>query len=158
MVGEVLLPDDRAVRRSFRVRVLRLSVIFVLAIMSGFSLILLIVGSLATGATRHQVYTGFRSRLGGRIAMGFVSVTIKTPRILRWRFLVCFEVLRDCLHAADPLVIGDGQHDRPMHRSLHPQISLHRGLGITHCLRLAQYRFACCLLDPGNLRTSSTKA
>jgi len=41
--------------------------------MGGFSLILLIVGSLATGATRHQVYTGFRSRLGGRIATGFVS-------------------------------------------------------------------------------------
>jgi hypothetical protein len=41
--------------------------------MGSFSLILLIVGSLATGATRHQVYTGFRSRLGGRIATGFVS-------------------------------------------------------------------------------------
>ena len=45
--------------------------------MAGFSLILLIVGSLATGATRHQVYTGFRSRLGGRIAMSFVSKTIE---------------------------------------------------------------------------------
>jgi hypothetical protein len=56
-----------------RIRILRLAVIFVLAIMGGFSLILLIVGSLATGATRHQVYTGFRSRLGGRIATGFVS-------------------------------------------------------------------------------------
>lgn len=43
-----------------------------MAIMGGFSLILLIVGSLATGATRHHVYTGFRSRLGGRIATGFV--------------------------------------------------------------------------------------
>ena len=52
---------------------MRLAVIFILAIMSGFSLILLIVGSLATGATRHQVYTGFRSRMGGRIATGFVS-------------------------------------------------------------------------------------
>jgi hypothetical protein len=43
-------------------------------------MILLIVGSLATGATRHQVYTGFRSRLGGRIATGFVSfhITKKT--------------------------------------------------------------------------------
>jgi len=46
--------------------------------MGGFSMILLIVGSLATGATRHQVYTGFRSRLGGRIATGFVSFHIKT--------------------------------------------------------------------------------
>lgn len=40
--------------------------------MGGLSLILLIVGSLSTGATRYQVYTGFRSRLGGRIAMCFV--------------------------------------------------------------------------------------
>jgi hypothetical protein len=58
------------------IRILRLAVIFVLAIMGGFSLILLIVGSLATGATRHQVYTGFRSRLGGRIATGFFSVIV----------------------------------------------------------------------------------
>lgn len=62
------------IHRSFlRIRFLRMAVIFILAIMTGFSLILLIVGSLATGATRHQVYTGFRSRLGGRIAMSFVS-------------------------------------------------------------------------------------
>jgi hypothetical protein len=46
--------------------------------MGGVSLILLIVGSLATGATRHQVYSGFRSRLGGRISMGFVSVEIRS--------------------------------------------------------------------------------
>ncbi len=59
-----------------RIRILRLVLIFILAIMAGFSLILLIVGSLATGATRHHVYTGFRSRLGGRIATGFVNIEI----------------------------------------------------------------------------------
>jgi len=58
------------------IRILRLSVIFVSAIMGGFCLILLIVGSLATGATRHQIYTGFRSRLGGRIATGFFSIVV----------------------------------------------------------------------------------
>jgi hypothetical protein len=47
-------------------------VIFIPAIMGGLALILLIVGSLATGATRHRIYTGFRSRLGGRISTGFV--------------------------------------------------------------------------------------
>jgi hypothetical protein len=57
-----------------RIRVVRLAVIFIPAIMGGFALILLIIGSLATGATRHQVYTGFRSRLGGRIATGFVKI------------------------------------------------------------------------------------
>jgi hypothetical protein len=48
--------------------------------MGSFSLILLIVGSLATGATRHQIYTGFRSRLGGRIATGFVSFQQKMTK------------------------------------------------------------------------------
>ena len=84
MVGETFHREDQTSCRCFRVRVLRMGVIFVLAIMSGFSLILLIVGSLATGATRHQVYTGFRSRLGGRIAMGFVSVNTKSRLISRW--------------------------------------------------------------------------
>ncbi len=57
-----------------RIRILRLAVIFIPAIMGAFAIILLIVGSLATGATRHQIYTGFRSRLGGRIATGFVRI------------------------------------------------------------------------------------
>ena len=43
-------------------------------------MILLVVGSLATGATRHQVYSGFRSRLGGRIATGFVSFRVRTRK------------------------------------------------------------------------------
>ncbi|CAF1252884.1 unnamed protein product, partial [Adineta ricciae] len=68
-------------------RILRLSTIFVLAIMGGFSVILLIVGSLATGATRHQIYTGFRSRLGGRIATGFFSIIVYSL-LLIWLFAV----------------------------------------------------------------------
>ncbi|UJR35529.1 hypothetical protein I4U23_028283 [Adineta vaga] len=66
-------------------RILRLAVIFVLAIMGGFSIILLIIGLLATGATRHQVYTGFRSRLGGRIATGFFSIIVYSL-LLIWLF------------------------------------------------------------------------
>jgi len=58
------------------VRVVRLTVIFVPAIMGGLSLILLIVGSLATGSTRYRVYTGFRSRLGGRVAIGFFILVV----------------------------------------------------------------------------------
>lgn len=44
--------------------------------MGSLSVILLVVGCLATGATRSQVYTGFRSRLGGRISTGFFSVVV----------------------------------------------------------------------------------
>ena len=58
-----------------------MSLAFILAIMGGFSLILLIVGSLTTGATHHRIYTGFRSRLGGRIATGFVSFNKKKKRM-----------------------------------------------------------------------------
>ena len=56
---------------------MRLAIIFIFAIMGSFSLILLIIGSLATGATRHRVYSGFRSRLGGRIATGLVNMEKK---------------------------------------------------------------------------------
>lgn len=58
------------------IHLLRHATIFILGIMGGLSLILLIVGSLSTGATRYQVYTGFRSRLGGRIAMCFFSIIV----------------------------------------------------------------------------------
>ncbi|CAF0848258.1 unnamed protein product [Adineta ricciae] len=74
------------------IRILRLSVIFVMAIMGGFSLILLIVGSLATGATRHQVYTGFRSRLGGRIVTGFFTF-IAYLMLLTWLIVMITTVI-----------------------------------------------------------------
>lgn len=67
------------------IRIFGLAIIFVLATMGGFSLILLIVGFLATGATRDQVYTGFRSRLGGRIATGFFSIIVYGS-LLIWLF------------------------------------------------------------------------
>ena len=41
--------------------------------MGSLGLVLLVAGVLATGATRHHVYTGFRSRLTGRISTGFVN-------------------------------------------------------------------------------------
>ncbi|CAF3921497.1 unnamed protein product [Rotaria sp. Silwood1] len=67
------------------IRILRLAIVFVLAIIGSFSLILFIVGSLATSATRHHIYTGFRSRLGGRIATGFFSVIVYIL-LLIWLF------------------------------------------------------------------------
>lgn len=74
------------------IRIFHLAFIFIASIMGGFALILLIVGSLATGATRHQVYTGFRSRLGGRIATGFFSMIVYVL-LLIWLFTMLTLIL-----------------------------------------------------------------
>lgn len=58
------------------VRVIQTIVIIVSSVMCSLAIILLIVGCLATGATRSQIYTGFRSRLGGRISTGFFTVIV----------------------------------------------------------------------------------
>jgi hypothetical protein len=58
------------------VRIIQTVVIIISTVMGSLSVILLIVGFLATGATRTQIYTGFRSRLGGRISTGFFTVIV----------------------------------------------------------------------------------
>lgn len=66
---------------SIRIRILRLIIIIVPIFMGTLAVILLIIGSLATGTTRHHVYTNFRSRLTGRISTGFVMKTVKQNKI-----------------------------------------------------------------------------
>lgn len=58
------------------VRIIQTIVIIISTVMGSLSIILLIVGCLATGATRAQIYTGFRSRLGGRISTGFFTIIV----------------------------------------------------------------------------------
>jgi hypothetical protein len=58
------------------VRIVQTIVIIVSSVMCSLAIILLIVGCLATGATRSQIYTGFRSRLGGRISTGFFTIIV----------------------------------------------------------------------------------
>jgi len=53
------------------VKVVQTIVIIISTVMGTLSFVLLVVGCLSTGATRAQIYTGFRSRLGGRISTGF---------------------------------------------------------------------------------------
>ncbi|CAF0796542.1 unnamed protein product [Brachionus calyciflorus] len=57
-------------------RALQTIVIIISTVMCSLAIILLIVGCLATGATRSQIYTGFRSRLGGRISTGFFTIVV----------------------------------------------------------------------------------
>ena len=92
--------------------------------MGGFSLILLIVGSLATGATRHQVYTGFRSRLGGRIATGFVSFQ-HTKKREQKMIRVYSLVLYHRLWAVAYLDIYNVNISRSMHWFIYSKISLY---------------------------------
>jgi len=58
------------------VRIVQTIVIIISTVMGSLAVILLIVGCLATGATRSQIYTGFRSRLGGRISTGFFTLVV----------------------------------------------------------------------------------
>ena len=58
------------------VKIIQTVVIIISTVMGTLSIILLIVGCLATGATRTQIYTGFRSRLGGRISTGFFTIIV----------------------------------------------------------------------------------
>lgn len=58
------------------VKILQTVVIIISTVMGTLSVILLVVGCLATGATRSQIYTGFRSRLGGRISTGFFTAIV----------------------------------------------------------------------------------
>lgn len=70
---------DSAFKLEFQMesaRAIQTMVIIVSTVMCSLAVILLIVGCLATGATRSQIYTGFRSRLGGRISTGFFTVVV----------------------------------------------------------------------------------
>jgi uncharacterized protein YneF (UPF0154 family) len=73
-------------------KVLQTVVIIISSVMGTLSIILLIVGCLATGATRSQIYTGFRSRLGGRISTGFFT-TIVYLLFLVWSVVALFLVV-----------------------------------------------------------------
>lgn len=64
------------------------AVISIGAVMATLSIVLLIIGFLATGATRRQVYTGTWSRITGRIAAGFFIILTYFLTIV-WFFICC---------------------------------------------------------------------
>lgn len=49
--------------------------------MGALGFILLCLGCLATGATRHKVYRAWRARIGGRISCAVVSNSFETSKI-----------------------------------------------------------------------------
>ncbi|XP_077292529.1 neuronal membrane glycoprotein M6 isoform X2 [Arctopsyche grandis] len=62
------------------------------ACMGALGLMLLCLGCLATGATRHKVYRAWRARVGGRISCAvFMGITYVLS--LLWLVLLCFLVI-----------------------------------------------------------------
>lgn len=51
------------------------------ACMGALGLMLLCLGCLATGATRHKVYRAWRARVGGRISCAVVSLDVHFQEI-----------------------------------------------------------------------------
>lgn len=62
------------------------------ACMGALGLMILFVGCLATGATRHKVYRAWRARVGGRISCAvFMSITYVLQ--IAWLLMLCFLVI-----------------------------------------------------------------
>jgi hypothetical protein len=58
----------------FRVDAVKMTFVIIGACMGALGLMILFVGCLATGATRHKVYRAWRSRVGGRISCAIVTI------------------------------------------------------------------------------------
>jgi len=56
-----------------RIGIVRLLLVILGGIMGLLALIILIVGCLATGSTRHSVYRAWKARVGGRLSCAIVS-------------------------------------------------------------------------------------
>lgn len=62
------------------------------ACMGALGLMILTVGCLATGATRHKVYRAWKSRVGGRISCAiFMAITYILE--VAWILMFCFLVI-----------------------------------------------------------------
>ncbi len=57
---------------SNRIGIMRLLLIILGGIMACLALIMLVVGCLATGSTRHTVYRAWKARVGGRLSCAIV--------------------------------------------------------------------------------------
>jgi hypothetical protein len=62
----------------FRIGIVRLMLIILGGIMAALALIMLVVGCLATGSTRHTVYRAWKARVGGRFSCAIVKFHIQS--------------------------------------------------------------------------------
>jgi hypothetical protein len=61
------------IHRCNRVSIVRFVMIILGGIMGILAVIMLVVGCLATGSTRHTVYRAWKARVGGRLSCAIVS-------------------------------------------------------------------------------------
>lgn len=75
-----------------RVEAVQMTFVIIGACMGALGLMILTVGCLATGATRHKVYRAWKSRVGGRISCA-VFMTITYILEVAWILMFCFLVI-----------------------------------------------------------------
>jgi hypothetical protein len=73
----------------FRLEAVQLIFVVVGACMGALGLMILFVGCLATGATRHKVYRAWRARVGGRISCAVVcsDFVLYTENFSEYRYV-----------------------------------------------------------------------
>ena len=59
---------------TFRLEIVQIMFVIIGVVMGVFTILLLVFGFLATGATRQNVYSGAKCIMGGRISAAFVSI------------------------------------------------------------------------------------
>jgi hypothetical protein len=110
------------------VRVVQTVIIIISSVMGTLTLILLTVGCLSTGATRRQVFSGFRSRLGGRISTGFLTIVVYILFIV-W---LCVTILLVLPIVAYYVIMKNCEIKAP-------QINTHQSQVLDECLSLRTF-------------------
>jgi len=88
----VLMFDEVFNLRLAWLEAVQLIFVVVGACMGALGLMILFVGCLATGATRHKVYRAWRARVGGRISCAvFMGITYLLQ--IAWLLMLCFLVI-----------------------------------------------------------------
>ncbi|XP_015834396.1 neuronal membrane glycoprotein M6-a isoform X1 [Tribolium castaneum] len=88
----VLMFSDVFKMQLFWVDAVKMTFVIIGACMGALGLMILTVGCLATGATRHKVYRAWRSRVGGRVSCAiFMAITYILQ--LLWIVIFCFLVI-----------------------------------------------------------------
>lgn len=88
----VIMFDHVFLQRLIWVETLQIIFVVIGASMAALGFMILFVGFLATGATRHKVYKVWRNRVGGRISCAIFMVLTYILNII-WIMMLCFLVI-----------------------------------------------------------------
>ncbi|XP_025831553.1 neuronal membrane glycoprotein M6-a-like isoform X2 [Agrilus planipennis] len=88
----VLMFEQVFKMRLFWIDAVQMTFVITGACMGALGLMILTVGCLATGATRHKVYRAWRSRVGGRISCAVFMIITYILKIA-WLLMFCFLII-----------------------------------------------------------------